>query len=73
MQLYLPGERENERDAIFEPTLVLRMSRTVNGHAGEFEFVVEGRSYSPSTLSARLTLCRSQSAYSASLRAGPSP
>lgn len=39
-QLYLPGEPLNRRDAIFDPDLVLALTRTADGHFGRFDFVV---------------------------------
>jgi protocatechuate 3,4-dioxygenase beta subunit len=41
-QLYFPNEPENARDGIYDPALVMRMSRTAEGQVGEYEFVVDG-------------------------------
>jgi protocatechuate 3,4-dioxygenase beta subunit len=40
-QLYFPGEAVNARDPIFSPELVMRVTETMTGKAGTFDFVVD--------------------------------
>ena len=39
-QLFLPGEPGNQRDAIFDPSLVMRVRDTGSGKAATFDFIV---------------------------------
>lgn len=39
-QLYFPGEPENQRDAIFNPRLVMARRETSDGKAAKFDFVL---------------------------------
>ena len=39
-QLYFPGERRNDRDRIFDPELLMRLSDTGNARQGRFDFVL---------------------------------
>jgi hypothetical protein len=38
--LYLPGERLNDRDSLFDRRLVMRVSSSDEGRFGRFDFVV---------------------------------
>ncbi len=40
-QLYFPDERRNDRDRIFDPELLLRMSDIANRRHGKFDFVLD--------------------------------
>jgi protocatechuate 3,4-dioxygenase beta subunit len=40
-QLYFPNERRNDRDRIFHPELLLRMTDIANGRQGQFDFVLD--------------------------------
>jgi protocatechuate 3,4-dioxygenase beta subunit len=40
-QLYFPDERRNDRDRIFDPELLLRMTNAANGRQGKFDFVLD--------------------------------
>ncbi|MCS6802234.1 MAG: hypothetical protein RMM58_12485 [Chloroflexota bacterium] len=40
-QLYFPNEPGNQRDSIFNPKLVMRLSDTSEGKAGAFDFVLQ--------------------------------
>lgn len=40
-QLYFPDERRNDRDRIFDPELLLRMTNAASGRQGRFDFVLD--------------------------------
>jgi protocatechuate 3,4-dioxygenase beta subunit len=40
-QLYFPGEHLNDRDSIFDPALLMRMSESPSGRSGAFDFVLD--------------------------------
>jgi protocatechuate 3,4-dioxygenase beta subunit len=40
-QLYFPDERRNDRDRIFDPELLLRMTNAARGRQGRFDFVLD--------------------------------
>jgi protocatechuate 3,4-dioxygenase beta subunit len=40
-QLYFPDERRNDRDRIFDPELLLRMTNAAAGRQGRFDFVLD--------------------------------
>jgi len=40
-QLYFPGERENQRDPIFSPDLVMQVKDGADGKTGSFDFVLD--------------------------------
>jgi protocatechuate 3,4-dioxygenase beta subunit len=40
-QLYFPHERRNDRDRIFDPELLLRMTEAQSGQQGRFDFVLD--------------------------------
>ena len=40
-QLYFPDERRNDRDRIFDPELLLRMTEVPSGRQGRFDFVLD--------------------------------
>jgi protocatechuate 3,4-dioxygenase beta subunit len=42
-QLYFPGEPGNARDALFDPSLVMRVEDTPRGKVGTFDFVLARR------------------------------
>ncbi len=39
-QLYFPDDPQNARDGIFDPRLLLAVSRVTDGRFGRFDFVV---------------------------------
>ena len=39
-QLYFPGEPDNERDRIFNASLLLDVSATSDGKFGRYDFIV---------------------------------
>jgi len=41
-QLYFPHEPANARDGIFDPSLLMKLSRGPQGHVGEFDFILAG-------------------------------
>jgi protocatechuate 3,4-dioxygenase beta subunit len=40
-QLYFPDERRNDRDRIFDPELLLRMTNAASARQGRFDFVLD--------------------------------
>jgi protocatechuate 3,4-dioxygenase beta subunit len=40
-QLYFPDERRNDRDRIFDPELLLRVTNAASGRQGRFDFVLD--------------------------------
>lgn len=42
-QLYLPGAKRNQQDPIFDPTLVLSMTESLDGKLATFDFVLDQR------------------------------
>jgi protocatechuate 3,4-dioxygenase beta subunit len=40
-QLYFPNERRNDRDRIFDPELLMKVSDAADGRQGRFDFVLD--------------------------------